>query len=274
MKRLEQYDVYSIPVNDILYDADFNCRGEFTLQSVKNLADSIEQNGLQFPVVVQPFTTKPYRLLAGHRRYKACTTFLKWNEIPATIRADLTEKQAKVLNFTENLERKDLNILEEAKALANCFGRKTPLRQIANEIKRDTRWVHVRLKLLDLPKDVQLKAAAGLLTTTNINAIWRLPSKEDQRKAAAEIAKIKRKGKKQSIKYLDPRYQDCFKRRKVKSEVRNMVARMLNARVEGLGPRALVWAVGEITDEELWQDVLTQLEVQKQLGRVTNAPAD
>ncbi len=274
MKRLEQYDVYPIPVDDILYDADFNCRGQFTPQSVKDLADSIEQNGLQFPVVVQPYTTKPFRLIAGHRRFKACTTFLKWKEIPATVRADLTEKQAKVLNFTENLERKDLNILEEAKALANCFGRRTPLRQIAGEIKRDTRWVHTRLKLLDLPEDVQLKAAAGLLTTTNINTIWRLSSAEDQRKAAAEIAKIKTRGRRKSIKYLDPKYQDCFKRRKVKSEVRRMVAKMLNAGVEGLGPRALVWAIGEITDEELWQDVLEQLEVQKQLRGVTNAPAD
>lgn len=266
MKRLEQYDVYAIAVDDILYDDNFNCRGQFTPQSVKDLADSIQENGLQFPVVVQPFTKKPYRLIAGHRRFKACTIFLKWKEIPATIRGDLTEKQAKVLNFTENLERKDLNILEEAKALANCFGRHTPLRQIANEIKRDTRWVHTRLKLLDLPQDVQLKAAAGMLSAININTIWRLPTAAEQQQAAREIVNVKRKGKCRTLKYLDPKYQDCFKRRKTKEEVRRMVAKMLNAGVEGLGPRALVWAIGEITDEELWQDALEQLKVQRRGG--------
>jgi len=54
MKRLERYDVFSLPVSQIYYDADFNCRGQFTLQSVEELAQSIDELGLQFPVVVQP----------------------------------------------------------------------------------------------------------------------------------------------------------------------------------------------------------------------------
>lgn len=260
MERLEQYDVYSIAVKDILYDDKFNCRGEFTLQTVKDLADSIQANGLQFPIVVQPHDKKPYRLLAGHRRYKACVTFLKWTHIPATIRTDLTEKQSRILNFTENLERKDLNILEEARALVNCFGRNAPLRAVAKEIKRDTRWVHVRFKLLDLPVEVQTKAALGLLSTTNICSIWRLKSPAEQRKAALEIAKVKSRGYHRSIKYLDSKWQDCFKRRKRKGEIRQMVSRMLNEGVDGLGPRALAWAMGEITDEELWADVLDSLK--------------
>lgn len=263
MKRLEQYDVFPIPTVDIFYDADFNCRGEFTLQSVKDLADSIQENGLQFPVVVQPHDIKPFRLLAGHRRFKACTTFLKWPTIPATIRQDLSEKQAKVLNFTENLERKDLNILEEAKALLNCFGRNAPLREVAKSIKRDTRWVHVRFKLLDLPKEVQEKAAAGLLSNANISTLWRLKSAAEQKKAANEIARVKARGYRKSIKYLDSKYQDCFKRRKTKYEIRRMISKMLNQGADGLGPRALAWALGEIMDEELWQDVIDQVESQQ-----------
>ena len=57
MKPLEQYQAYPIPVAAIYYDAAFNCRGEFTLQSVKELADSIAQAGrLICPVAVQPWT--------------------------------------------------------------------------------------------------------------------------------------------------------------------------------------------------------------------------
>jgi transposase len=62
-----------LPVEDIFYDADFNCRGEFTILSVKDLADSIARaGGLICPVTVQPWTGHPgckYRLVVGHRRY-------------------------------------------------------------------------------------------------------------------------------------------------------------------------------------------------------------
>ena len=44
MKRIEQYDVFPLPVSQIYYDVEFNCRGQFTLQSVEDLAKSIEEN--------------------------------------------------------------------------------------------------------------------------------------------------------------------------------------------------------------------------------------
>jgi len=89
MKRLEQYDVFSLPVSQVFYDADFNCRGAFTLQSVEELAQSIDELGLQFPVVVQPTEEVEsfehegfrWRLIAGHRRYQAVATLLKWTEM-------------------------------------------------------------------------------------------------------------------------------------------------------------------------------------------------
>ena len=68
MKPLEQYQAYPIPVAAIYYDADFNCRGEFTLQSVKELADSIAQAGrLICPVAVQPWTNSGLRVPADRR---------------------------------------------------------------------------------------------------------------------------------------------------------------------------------------------------------------
>ena len=130
--RLREYDVFALPLSSIYYDADFNCRGQFTLESVSELAESIRQKGggvelrgLDFPVVVQPTAevvgTVPsgfdYRLIAGHRRFRAVEFFLKWADIPAMVRHELTGYQARLLNFTENLERKDLNMLQEAIAL-------------------------------------------------------------------------------------------------------------------------------------------------------------
>ena len=103
MKPLQQYQAYPIPVAAIYYDAAFNCRGEFTLQSVKELADSIAQAGrLICPVAVQPWTEGrgcEYRLIVGHRRFRAITEFLKWIEIPAYICEGLSEHEARMLNL-------------------------------------------------------------------------------------------------------------------------------------------------------------------------------
>ena len=124
MKPLEQYQAYPIPVAAIYYDAAFNCRGEFTLQSVKELADSIAQAGrLICPVAVQPWTEEgfEYRLIVGHRRFRAVTAFLKWTEIPAYICEGLSDHEARMLNVVENLQRKSLNILEEARAIQNLY---------------------------------------------------------------------------------------------------------------------------------------------------------
>ena len=122
----------------IYYDAAFNCRGEFTLQSVKELADSIVQAGrLICPVAVQPWTEEPgfdYRLIVGHRRFRAVTEFLKWTEIPAYVCEGLSDHEARMLNLVENLQRKSLNILEEAHAIQNLYpeGRRACGRRPAN----------------------------------------------------------------------------------------------------------------------------------------------
>ena len=130
LERLTQYDAFPVPLSRIYYDADFNCRGAFTLQSVSDLAESIrlrgggiELKGLDYPIVIQPIADmagkRPagfeYRLIAGHRRYRAMEVFLKWTRAPAMIRSGLSEHEARMLNFVENLERKDLNPLEEAR---------------------------------------------------------------------------------------------------------------------------------------------------------------
>ena len=136
VERLTQYDTYPVPLASIYYDTTFNCRGNFTLQSVEELAASIrlrgggvELKGLDYPIVVQPIEdmvgARPagfaYRLIAGHRRFKAMEGFLRWSQAPAMIRAGLSDHEARMLNFVENLERKDLNPLEEARALARLY---------------------------------------------------------------------------------------------------------------------------------------------------------
>jgi len=256
VKRLEAYDVFSLPASSIYYDAEFNCRGQFTLQSVKDLADSITAHGLQFPLVVQRWDGPgfAYRLVAGHRRFKAVTLLLKWTEIPAMIREGLTEHEARLLNVTENLERKDLNLWEEARALRHLYPNGVTLRQAAQELKRPTHWVHVRLRLLRMPESVQQKAAAGLLSAANLDTLAGIDSPEDQVIAAGKIVEARQRGKGKFLPGLD---RACKRPRGVRSreEINRMVERMLEAGVGGLAPRVGAWCAGHLSDAELLADI-------------------
>ena len=257
LERLPQYDAYAVPVASVFYDESFNCRGPFLLQSVQDLAESIRSTGLQFPVVVQPWDKDgfAYRLLAGHRRFVAVIQVLDWTTIPASIRHDLTERQARLLNFTENLERKDLNPLEEAQALRRLFPEGISLRTAAAELHRPTAWVNDRQRLLLLPEEIQQFAAAGLIAMCNIKVLVALPP-DQQLIAARKIVECKREhGKTASLMHLDKRYRRTFGYRKSKAEIQQMVALMLGNGITGLGPRMGAWCAGYITDAELKQDI-------------------
>ncbi len=249
MKRLEHFDTFDIPIGEIFYDESFNCRGAFTLDSIAELSESIEEIGLQFPIVVQPWESG-YRLLAGHRRYRACTVFLAWESIPAVVRTDLDEHQARLLNLTENLERKDLNMLEEALAIQAMYPEGISLRRAAAELKRPTRWVHTRFRLVQMPRKVQTIAAAGKLSAIDIEVLWRLPD-EERVEAAHKMVSVKR----QPGKKLPKKLQRHFKPRKSKEQIGKLTGTLLNAGIHGLPPRLLAWAAGFLSDREIRRDI-------------------
>jgi ParB/RepB/Spo0J family partition protein len=261
LELLSQYNAYRVPVASIFYDESFNCRGPFTLQSVEDLAASIAAgpNGLpDWPVVVQPWDKDgyAYRLLAGHRRFVAMTRILGYTSIPSGIRYGLTEHQARILNFTENLERKDLNPLEEAQALGRLFPEGVTLRAAAAELKRPTGWVADRQRLLRLPEQIQQWVAAGMLGMWNIKVLVKHPTPEKQIEAARKIVEVKEKyGKTASLKHLDPSYRPAFGRRKSKDEINAMATRIIGQGIVGLPLRVCSWCAGYISDKELEEDI-------------------
>ena len=258
LKPLEQYQAYPLPVTAIHYDAAFNCRGEFTLQSVKELADSIAQAGrLICPVAVQPWANEPgfdYRLIVGHRRFRAVTEFLKWTEIPAYVCEGLSDHEARMLNLVENLQRKSLNILEEARAIENIYPKGATVRQAAQELKQPVRWVYVRLRLLRMSEAIQQKAAAGLLSAANLEMLARIESVDEQHLAAHKIVEARQQGKGKFLPGLNKTYK---RRRGVRprEEINRMVERMLAAGIGGLPPRVAAWCAGHVPDEELLQEI-------------------
>lgn len=251
------YIAKPIPISEILVDPNFNCRGAFTLESVSELAGTIAEVGrLICPVVVQPWDKGnfKYRLIVGFRRMKAVTYFLKWTEILAHV-ADVSAHEARLLNLLENLERKNLNILEEAQGLRKLFPGKVTIAQAKAELKKPNEWLRARFALLKLPYAMQQQAAAGLLTATNILHLVQL--------TPAEQLEFTRKvvERRALPKYRTPNYKKGKYQAPVPSQIRYMVRQMLGWGVDGLPTRALAWATGDVSTEDLMKDI--KIAVQK-----------
>jgi len=265
MEPLPQYQTFDIPVSDIFVDPDFNCRGDFTLESLRGLADSIKEHGLKFPVVVQPWDSMThkfkYRMVAGHRRLKAMVVHLKMATIPAMIVTDLDEHAAKKLNLLENIQRQDLNMLEEAKAIRHLYPDATP-REIAPAIQKSYGWVYTRMQLLELPEKIQGFAAAGLLKLSDIEALAKMAAPDHRKIAAAErVIHSRKSGKQRRPRVGGLDYKAPLKVR-AKNAINKLVAEMLDAGITGLAPRVGAWCAGEVSTEEIREDIRKQLEIQ------------
>src|SRR5574338_110069 len=105
-------NVENIPLADIHADNAWNSRGQILYQDLRALADSIQRDGLQQPIVVCPCSNVPgkkYRVVAGFSRLAAHGLLPNVTHIPCIIREDLSEVEARKINVVENLIRKNLN---------------------------------------------------------------------------------------------------------------------------------------------------------------------
>ena len=103
----------TLPIHDLVA-GKFQPRQNFDEQELENLAESIRQNGVLQPILVRPINAlaKKYEIIAGERRWRASQ--LKLHEVPVIIR-DFSDETSLEVALVENLQRTDLNLLEEAK---------------------------------------------------------------------------------------------------------------------------------------------------------------
>jgi len=258
-----EYTVLNIELDKIWCDNNFNCRGTIIPIDVVDLAKDIEKNGLQFPIAVQPLSDVSvdvpdnrfdFRIVAGHRRYHAFRV-LKKETIPAMIKVGLSEVQARLLNLGENLKRKALNILQEARAIERLRDLGLNRRQVGEELGVSTSWVQVRYNLLDLPQLVQEEAAAGFLNQQQIKELFSLEGKEQQFDAVKRIKNARLRGEK-SVSVGKSTIQDPYKKkRQPHSSVQEMIGHLGNSIGYGLYTRTLAWANGEINGATLFTDI-------------------
>lgn len=258
-----QYEVKDLSPKEIYSDDDFNCRGPIAPMDVADLAKSIRDKGLQFPISVQPAADVKgglpagynYRIVAGHRRFKACC-ILEMKTVPSMIKVGLSEANARLLNLSENLDRKELNILQEARAIEALHNAGIPRDDVARQLGKSSSWVQVRYYLLRMPNEIQEEAAAGMINQFQIKQLYSLASDEARFEAVKKIKDAKMKGEVVPQK-LAPRKATSIdvKRRRDRDEMFDMIEIIGKAVGYGLQTRALAWASGEISSKELFDDI-------------------
>ena len=144
--------IMDLPVEDIVPDQN-QPRKTFDKAKLQELAESIKQHGLLQPILVCPIGNGKYRIVHGERRYRACK-LLGLETIKAEIR-ELTDKQVLEIQLVENLQREDLNPIEEAETFERMIQELGYTHEgIAARIGKSREYVTNKLRLLKLPEDI------------------------------------------------------------------------------------------------------------------------
>ena len=150
-------------------------RRDFSDAELQELQLSMQSSGLLQPIAVRPRKDGRFELIAGERRFRAASR-LGWSTIPAFVR-DVSDEQLLSLALVENLQRADLNPIEEAEGyrqLINDFG--LAHQQVAQAVGKDRSTITNALRLLALPEDVQRLVRDGALTLGHARALLGVPS--------------------------------------------------------------------------------------------------
>ncbi|RLA42866.1 MAG: hypothetical protein DRR06_13475 [Gammaproteobacteria bacterium] len=256
------------PINKIFSDHEFNCRIEqVTPMDVIDLAKSIAQKGLLAPIILRPcgeFDTDPkdydHVIVAGYRRYQAYRVN-NHPVIPAILRQGKKKDSYSIDNFIENLKRKDLNLLEQARSIERLYNAGMSRNAIANELNVSDGWVQVRCMILDLQPVVQAEVATGILTTTHIRKLYSIKDIEQQIAVAVEIKKARQRGEgtsKNVTKILEKEEKPraMTKKRRTVTEIREMMEVLYETfGSHGLQNRLLGWTAGDVANFEVYHDI-------------------
>lgn len=172
---------------DQLVPSPLQPRKEFEPEQLRELMDSIREHGIIQPLIVRQVAGK-LELIAGERRFRASRE-LGLKEAPVIIR-EASDRDVLEMALIENLQREDLNPIEEARAYER-LSREFQMRQedIAQRVGKNRATVANAIRLLDLPADVQELVAGGRISTGHAKVLLSLKSESDQRRAAEEVLK-------------------------------------------------------------------------------------
>jgi len=163
-------------------------RSRFTEEKLEELAQSIRANGIVQPIVVRKRGAR-YQIVAGERRWRAAQR-AGLQKIPAVVR-EVADNKLLELALIENIQRQELNAIEEAKAYRNLIDTIGLTQEmIAERVGKNRTIVTTFLRLLKLPKDVQRLVEEEKLTAGHGRALLMINDADAQRRLATKVIEL------------------------------------------------------------------------------------
>ena len=173
---MEEKNVKLISIEEIVPNR-FQPRQIFGEKELNELADSIKEHGIIQPLIVRPLGDK-YEIIAGERRYKAASIAGLYN-VPVIV-LEKDDNESAELAIIENIQRKDLTPIEEAKSYQKLLNRGLTQEEIAKKLGIAQPTVANKLRLLSLPDEVQEALLNTRISERHARALLRLENVSDQ----------------------------------------------------------------------------------------------
>ena len=185
-------------------------RKEFSEEKIQELAQSIKENGLIQPIIVRKSPVLGYEILAGERRYRASIA-AGLAEVPVIVK-QLSDQDMMLHSIIENLQRENLNPIEEAKAYQSLIDKGFTHTEIAEKMGKSRPYITNLVRLLGLPKHILTEVESGKLSQAHARLLIQLSSdKQDkllnriqtENLSVRQVEQILQKTKKSSRKEKD-----------------------------------------------------------------------
>lgn len=165
----EMVPTNTLSINDIIPNKD-QPRKTFDEGALQELADSISQHGVLQPLLVRPLPTGGYQLVAGERRWRA-SRMAGLKEVPVVVK-DLTDVETMEIAIIENLQREDLNPIEEAEGLQALIDKcGFTQEEVATSVGKSRPAIANSLRLLKLPVSVREMTKEGKISAGHARAL-------------------------------------------------------------------------------------------------------
>ena len=177
-----------VPVEEITPNP-YQPRKTFNEASIEELARSVREHGIVQPLVVTRIGDHKYRLIAGERRYRAAQR-AGLSKVPVVIKERTTDSDTLQIALIENIQREDLNPIEEAHAyhqLHEEFG--LTQEEISKQVGKERSTIANFLRLMKLPESVKKLLASGQLSMGHARAILAVASAKKQEQLAERVVK-------------------------------------------------------------------------------------
>ena len=204
---MEEFKI--IQIKDIQKNP-YQPRKEFSEEKIQELAQSIKENGLIQPIIVRKSPVLGYEILAGERRYRASIA-AGLSEVPVIVK-QLSDQDMMLHSIIENLQRENLNPIEEAKAYQSLIDKGFTHTEIAEKMGKSRPYITNLVRLLGLPKHILIEVESGKLSQAHARLLIQLSSdKQDkllhriqtENLSVRQVEQILQKTKKSSKKEKD-----------------------------------------------------------------------